>query len=448
MSNRAVFTAKMVVMKRPLDYLFGPPTPAALYSTDPPPSHPAFVVVHEAIGYIADIGDVQLDRGSYSGSGGSGYDAWDLTANIPGHPLYLHITSNQGTATLIRIAAAVVGRTIRCGAVSGGQVQTRRCAYAAAGVSAPSSVDGPLLFTGRAPGEPGVTLFAAQPMQAPRALVRQLPDNTIVAPSPRGRYIALAERERGLWLVNSDGSGLHRLLSPPPPRPGPTGGYYIGAVAWSPDRYTIAYAIVQPLGYPLYPPAPRGKPDGIWLVRYDGGPPRQLATNAQLGVDGAGRLSFSSDGRTLAAVAYSGRAGYNVAIDVATGRVESLLGTVVNVDDVQFSPTSAMLAYLAAELAPIAGSPHDYVAEDVLSVADAQGKHRTALVHSTLSTSFRNVAWAPDGRGVAYLRIAPPGTNAVDEIRSVDVATGRVRTLIIATPRQQLMSLVWMASQS
>ncbi len=313
---------------------------------------------------------------------------------------------------------------------------------------ADSSVDGPLLFTGRAPGEPGVTLFAAQPMQAPRVLIRQLPDYTAVAPSPHGRYVALAERERGLWLVNSDGSDLHRLLPTSSPRPGPTGSYQIGTVAWSPDRYTIAYAIVQPLGYPLYPPAPRGKPDGIWLVHYNGGPPRQLATNAQLGVDGVGRLSFSSDGRTLAAVAYSGRAGYNVAIDVATGRVEPLLGTVINVNDVQFSPASAMLAYLATELAPIAGSPHDYVAEDVLSVADAQGKHRTALVHSTLSTSLRNMAWAPDGRNVAYLRIAPLNTNAVDEIRSVDVATGRVRTLIIATPRQQLVSMVWMASQS
>jgi len=313
---------------------------------------------------------------------------------------------------------------------------------------ADSSVDGPLLFTGREPGEPGVTLFAAQPMQAPRVLVRQLPDYTVVAPSPRSRYIALAERERGLWLVNGDGSGLRRLLSPPPPRPGPTGSYQIGAVAWSPDRYIIAYAIVQPLDYPLYPPAPRGKPDGIWLVRYDGGPPCQLATNAQLDVDGVGRLSFSSDGRTLAVVAYSGRTSHDVAIDVATGRVEPLLGTVINVNDVQFSPTSVMLAYLATQLAPIAGSSHDYVAEDVLSVADAQGKHRTALVHSTLSTSFRNVAWAPDGRSVAYLRIASPGTNAVDEIRSVDVATGRVRTLITAMPRQQLVSLIWMANQS
>jgi len=310
------------------------------------------------------------------------------------------------------------------------------------------TVDGPLLFTGRTPGESGVTLFAAQPMQAPRALVRDLPDNTVVAPSPRGRYIALAERERGLWLVNGDGSGLHRLLSPPPPRPGPTGRYQIGTVAWLPDRYTIAYAVVQPLGYPLYPSAPRGKPDGIWLVRYDGGPPRQLATNAQLGVDGVGRLSFSSDGRTLAAVAYSGRTSHDVAIDMATGRVEPLLGAVINVNDVQFSPASAMLAYLATELAPIAGSSHDYVAEDVLSVANPQGGHRTALVHSTLSTSLRNVAWAPDGRGVAYLRIAPPDTNAVDEIRSVDVATGRVRTLITAMPRQQLVSLAWMVSRS
>jgi len=115
-----------------LDYLFGPPAPAALYSTDTPPAHPAFAVVHEALGHLADIGDAQLDRGSYSGSDGAGYDAWELDANIPDRPLYLHLTSNQGAATLIHIAAAVVGRAIHCGAVRDGAVQIRNCVYAAA----------------------------------------------------------------------------------------------------------------------------------------------------------------------------------------------------------------------------------------------------------------------------------------------------------------------------
>jgi WD40-like Beta Propeller Repeat len=182
--------------------------------------------------------------------------------------------------------------------------------------------DGTLLFTSQVPGAPGVTLFAADPARtgAPQALVRALPGDTVIAPSPRGRSIALAEGTRGLWLVNSDGTSLRRLLPAPPPSPGPTGTRYIHAVAWSPDRYTLAYAVVQPLGYPRYPAPPRAQPDGLWLVRYDKGAPRLLASNTQLAVDDISHLSFSADGRTLAVVASQGRGADNLAVDVATGR--------------------------------------------------------------------------------------------------------------------------------
>ncbi len=315
-----------------LDYLFGPPTPAALYSTDPPPSHPAFVVVHEAIGSIADIGDVQLDRGSYSGSGGSGYDAWDLTANIPGRPLYLHITSNQGAATLIRIAAEVVGRTIRCGAVSGGHVQTRRCAYAATPVTA---VNGPLLVTVARPNTPDNVLLAVRPGLSPRVLISGLPSRAGIAASPWGRYIALAEGARGLWLVNADGTHLYRRLLPPPP----TQHVYpliIAAVAWSPDRYTLAYVVDEDRssgkGYTGYAAEPHV---GVWMARYDGGPARQIVSSAHFDYTLLG-VSWASDARHIAMDAN----GSVVTIDVVTGRVGA------SVDGVgAYSPVAPQLVY-------------------------------------------------------------------------------------------------------
>jgi len=263
--------------------------------------------------------------------------------------------------------------------------------------------DGALLFTSRVPGEPGVTLFAAGLTQAPRVLVRGLPDGTIVAPSPRGRYIALAEGERGLWLVNSDGTRLHRLLSAPPLSPGSTGARLIHAVAWSPDRYTLAYAVVQPIGYPRYAAPAQGAPDGLWLVRYDSSSPRLLVTNARLGIDGIGHLSFSADGRTLVAAADRGRSSDDLEINVVTGRATALFAPDDNVADVQLSPVAARLAYLAIVFVPVAGQPNTDEADDGVYIADVHGHHRTMLTRTTSATSIQDPVWSPDGRSGAYL---------------------------------------------
>lgn len=305
--------------------------------------------------------------------------------------------------------------------------------------------DGTLLFTSRVPGEPGVTLFAATPSRArtPQALVHALPDDTAIAPSPRGRYIALAEGERGLWLVNSDGTGLHRLLPAPPPSPGPTGVHLVYAVAWSPDHYTLAYAVVQPIGYPRYAAPAQGAPDGLWLVRYDRVSPHLLVTNAHLGIDAIGHLSFSADGHTLAAAADRGRSSDDLAIDVTTGRARALFAPDDNVADVRLSPVAARLAYLATVFVPVAGQPNTSEADNGVYIADLHGQHRTMLTRTISSTAIQDPVWSPDGRSVAYLWGGPPN-QVLNEIHAVDVATDRVRTLVGTVPRQQFMSLAWM----
>lgn len=224
-----------------LDYLFGPPTPAALYNTDPPPSHPAFVVVHEALSHISDVEDVQLDRGSYGGSDGSGYDAWGLTANVPGRPLYVHITSNQGAAILIRIAAEVVGRDIHCGAVTGEAVQTRRCAYAAAGASAPPpplavAIDGDI-YAVRADGSARQRLTAYGRNGSPQLS----PHATLIAylSLPRGVTPGTDQpAAHNVWIVPTDGrpdgSSAYRLTATD--RRADRGG-----LAWSPDGHHLAF---------------------------------------------------------------------------------------------------------------------------------------------------------------------------------------------------------------
>jgi hypothetical protein len=67
--------------------------------------------------------------------------------------------------------------------------------------------------------------------------------------STGGEDVAVAPgtppQTQGLWLVPSTGGSSRRLLLPPRSVEGNQLG--IGPVAWSPDRYTLAYA-VNPAG--------------------------------------------------------------------------------------------------------------------------------------------------------------------------------------------------------
>ena len=104
-----------------------------------------------------------------------------------------------------------------------------------------------------------------------------------LAPSPRGRYIAFSQEPNyskgsngvdkptteGLWLVSANGTGLHRLLLPPPAARLRNPVRYgdplsIAPVAWSLDRYTLAYAVDLFTDTSINPDFARDT--GIWLT--------------------------------------------------------------------------------------------------------------------------------------------------------------------------------------
>jgi len=148
-----------------------------------------------------------------------------------------------------------------------------------------------------------------------------------LAPSPRGRYVAFSQeasgpsgsgmpgrRTEGLWLTTSSGAAPSRLLLPPT---GPGDPASIGAVSWSPDRYTLAYAM-NVLSDASVMTASLAN-TGVWLSRYDQPHPRLVLSAARLervlpapaeSFRGFSpvitALSWAPDGRTLAiSVQYS-----------------------------------------------------------------------------------------------------------------------------------------------
>jgi len=298
-----------------------------------------------------------------------------------------------------------------------------------------AGVNGPILAIVGMNGEGGRSPYfglVAAGAGGVTVLVQRLPDTFGgLAPSPRGRYIAIVGGT-GLWEADVDGSHLRRVLSPPTS---------VGAVAWSPDRFTLAYAGA-------------GNAGGLYLTRYDGtGPRRLLATAARLGAAlgprvrdiSIGRLSWSSDGRTIAANVASDLLpgnGYAVLlVDAATGRVRSAIRGVF---DASFSPAAPALAYLSPAPARAGQPPEGFT----LSVSDATGGHPRAL----FSTPYfvEDPVWSPDGASLAYGWTGERVEKFFQgeaEIHAVNVATGAVRTIATwsdpAMRGRAFISLAW-----
>jgi len=268
-----------------------------------------------------------------------------------------------------------------------------------------------------------------------------------LAPSPRGRYIAFSQEPNGrdkpptegLWLVSFDGTGLRRLLFPPPAARLRNPDRYgdplsIAPITWSPDRYTLAYAVDLFTDTSINPDFARDA--GIWLTRYDQGTPRQVFKLASLAtaaltlnaachgeIPTITGLSWRPDGRTVVASAnciLPTRA-YNdvhalVAVDTMTGKGQVL---VTPGRDAAVALTTGHITYVTGSLDTRGRG------RTTLWVADAQGQHRRPLVTGQgTQGQIGSPTWSPDSQSIAYLVGQPASNNTTDIVRVVDVATG------------------------
>lgn len=361
-------------------------------------------------------------------------------------------TIDERCSVIVTLRQFLGGSIRRCAALAVSILMVTTHHPIAATVSADgkpaASLNGPFLLLIPSANAPNDTLAVASPGQHQSVLLRTLPAETTLALSPHGRYIALGEGVRGLWLVDSDGTHLRRRLLAPvavPPRSSGQGGarpaasglpspdgtsarlntsrLAVGAVAWSPDRYTLAYTLQTSA-------QAAGGDDphiGIWLVRYDQGRSRELIAAQHFNpASGFGGLSWSHDGRTVLTTI----AGRLVAIDAATGHVHVLplptrQGQTITAS--AFSPVAATLFYLVDNGL---GSHPAYT----LFVTDAQGCRARALVN--VDNIIESPVWAPDGQSIAYVwqrlrDVGPQGSASNGEVHVVALASGRVQTILL-----------------
>ncbi len=274
-----------------------------------------------------------------------------------------------------------------------------------------------------------------------------------LAPSPRGRYIAFSQEPKGqdkpptegLWFISADGSGLRQLLLPPPAarlhNPDRYGdSLSVAPVAWSPDGYTLAYAVDLFTDTSINPDFARDT--GIWLTRYDKRAPRQvfklvsLATAApslNAACHGAiptiNALAWMPDGRTVVASADCLLLGAGslqdvqaiVAVDIRTGTGHVL---VAPGRDAAVASTTGHITYVTGSLDTQGRG------RTTLWVADARGQHgRPLMTGQGVQGQIGSPTWSPDGHSIAYITGQTAHKNTTI-IRVVDVATGRNRTVL------------------
>ncbi len=309
----------------------------------------------------------------------------------------------------------------------------------------PPRTNGPLLVLDARggigqPGSADARILVVQGSRVVRVLARGLPFpfSGGIAVSPHGRDVAYGEdragavvtpaRTDGLWLAPIAGGPARRLVAPPHATQQNQLG--IGPLAWSPDGTTLAYAVVIASGMAINPQRERAL--GLWLTSATRARPRELITAVQLGVAEQGaasvtRLAWAPDGHTLVVSTFcSGAAGTApcvLGVDTSTRTVRTL---VRGGQDADVSPLSGALAYTTS-------AGHG----TTLWITAAHGQHPQALVRGVLASPV----WSPDGHVIAFITVTDgsPIRPMASVLRTINVATGQVRTVLDATARGQTL---------
>ncbi|HEX8148704.1 MAG TPA: carboxypeptidase regulatory-like domain-containing protein [Pyrinomonadaceae bacterium] len=243
------------------------------------------------------------------------------------------------------------------------------CLAGAGTARAQSAARGRIAFT--SPAGNGLDLFVYDLDTGARTNVTQgrLVGVAAASWSPDGtRFVVSADRGSNLYVVGSDGAGLHALTQN-------TGFAITQTPTWSPDGSQIAFVCEAASNY------------DICLVDADGGNQRRLTNTASIYRD----LAWSPDGRSIAYA--SGADFFNTKIFVmnADGTLPRQLSTGPGTDLAPaWSPDGSRIAYEN----DLQSGPAK------IFVMNADGSGQLRLTNDFYND--RHPTWSPDGKSIAF----------------------------------------------
>lgn len=253
---------------------------------------------------------------------------------------------------------------------------------------------------------------------------------TIAVLSPDASKICYAHRDHigpnqayAIRVVNADGTGDILITNQ---------GGYENTVAFSPDSRRIAF----------YSEEEAGTQDKLYTAKTDGTDVRLVTDNAHSMNDRYGTVAWSPDGNRILCQRVKDISLddnpqiWSIAIDGSDARELTDL-TVPEGIFPRYSPDGSMIAFIGIDRS----SPDEVGSE--LWVMNSDGSNKRRLTDTPGPDDIEVYPeWSPDGTSILYVSFDIPdqGDPVTGTLKSIDVATGSVRTLI-ATP--DVFSAYW-----
>jgi TolB protein len=266
-------------------------------------------------------------------------------------------------------------------------------------------------------------VITATPRDRDERLLRTFPDGAfddhfIVNPSPYGRRLAFMANQK-IWVMNSDGSHLHAVFTPPNDGTGVD-----DSPSFTPDGRHLVFTRCCPQGYGY----------SLWMISVPGAQLRDITKERFVNGDGIGDTTpqVSPDGKQVVFNRCPPNQPCSVAVaDIRSGHIRDLTDPALDSQQPNWSPDGKRIVF---EYHPHGGMIN-------IAVINRWGHHLHKLTRD-MNAANLDAAYSPDGHWIIFSHY--PGTGGSLDLYRIRPDGTNLRA-ITHTPQADEVEPKWMA---